>query len=161
MPSFRTKRGTCRLGDRTLELESSLGMQLKRYREGNRLLFASLLSVLGAAVGLPVVALLAGDLRLVGLYGGAFLVVSLGARVSNAVRGFTSDDEIPLDAIRKVRAVRGTKGLTRPRFVVRYERDGEEKRRYVMMPSLWLSYGPAEFERARECFEVCDITVEA
>jgi len=38
--------------------------------------------------------------------------------------------------------------------------DGETKRRYVTMPSLWLSYGDGEFRRAKETFRNADLVVE-
>lgn len=81
-------------------------------------------------------------------------------RLSNFVRGFTDDEEIPLDAISHVTAVPGTSGLTRPRFVVVYERGGTTKRRYVMMPSRWLSYGDNEFKRAKNAFRDAGVEVD-
>ncbi|WP_435066443.1 hypothetical protein [Haloplanus sp. C73] len=160
MPSFRTKRGRCHLDGDALRLESSFRGQFRRYREGG--LWPTLLlcgSLLSAAVIL-VTQLLAGDWRPL-LFGiGAFLALWVAGRVSNAVRGFTSTTEIPLDAIDHVTAVPGTSGLTRPRFVVAYDANGETKRRYVMMPSRWLSYGDTEFERAKETFRDAGIDVE-
>jgi len=159
MPSFRTKRGTCHLDDGILSLESSLRGQFRRYREGNRLLFyTSLLGYL-TVVGFVAVELLAGDLRTLLLVGGAAALVVLVARASSYLRGFTRTEEIPLNAVEYVRPVRGTKGLTRPRFVVVYAADGDTRRRYVMMPSLWLSYGETEFRRAVEAFREAGLTV--
>ncbi|MFB6101324.1 MAG: hypothetical protein ABEJ73_02020 [Haloplanus sp.] len=160
MPAFRTKRGRCHLDDDALRLDSSLGGQLRRYREGSRLVFWSYIGILVVGFGFLVAKLLAGDVRTTVLTVGAVGAVVAVARASNYLRGFTSADEIPRDAITHVTAVRGTKGLTRPRFVVTYEADGETKRRYVMMPSLWLSYGEAEFGRATEVFRRVGIPVE-
>jgi len=50
-------------------------------------------------------------------------------------------------------------GRTRPRFVVTYEVGGETGRRYVVMPSLWLSYGEAAFRRANETFRNAGVVV--
>jgi hypothetical protein len=56
----------------------------------------------------------------------AVVVVLALASAVNYWRGFTREDEIPLDERTHVTAVEGSKGLTRPRFVVTYERDGEQ-----------------------------------
>jgi len=161
MPSFRTKRGRCHVDGGTLRLESSLRGQFRRYREGGTV---PALLMGGGVVGTVVVLLtqvLAGDWRplLFGVV--AFALLWVVGRVSNWVRGFTDDDEIPLDAIVHVTAVRGTTGLTRPRFVVTYERGDTTKRRYVTMPSLWLSYGDEAFVRAKETFRSAGIDVRA
>jgi hypothetical protein len=58
-----------------------------------------------------------------------------------------------------VTPVRGTRGLTRPRFVVTYTVDEDTKRRYVPMPSLWLSYGEREFRRAAAAFRDAGIRI--
>jgi len=159
MPSFRTKRGRCHLDDGRLRLESSLRGQFRRYREGNRLLFYTAVAGVLASIGFVVGKLLAGDLRTLLLVGVIAVLVAGIARASNYLRGFTTADDIPLAAIEYVRPVRGTKGLTRPRFVVAYTVDGDTRRRYVMMPSLWLSYGEAEFRRATETFRDAGLTI--
>jgi hypothetical protein len=160
MPSFRTKRGRCHLDDDMLRLESSFRGQLRRYREGNRLFFWAYVAAMLTMVGVLVGQLLAGETRTLLLTGGAIAGIVLLARVTNRLRGFTADEEIPIDVISHVTAVRGTKRLTRPRFVVAYDADGERKRRYVMMPSLWLSYGEAEFRRATATFREAGIGVD-
>lgn len=160
MPSFRTKRGRCHLDGDTLCLESSLRGQFRRLREGSRVLFWTYVLALLSAAGFLVSAGLAGEYWHLGLsVGGALLVIALGYG-RNALRGFTRDAEIPLEDVVCVTATAGTKGLTRPRFVVHYERDGERRKRYVTMPSLWLDYGEAEFERAKACFRAQGLTVE-
>ncbi|WP_251343880.1 hypothetical protein [Haloplanus halophilus] len=159
MPSFRTKRGRCHLDGEALRIDSSLRGQLRRYREGSRLLFLSYLGLLAVAAGFVLANLLAGDVRTLLLAGGAAAAVVGVARLSNRLRGFGTPDEIPLDAVERVTAVRGRKGLTRPRFVVTYAVDGETRKRYVMMPSLWLSYGEDEFRRATTLFADAGIPV--
>jgi hypothetical protein len=160
VPSFRTKRGRCHVDDGRLRLDSSLRGQLRRYREGGRRFLWGYVGALLAGFGFLLVELAAGDSRTVLLVCGTAVAVVVVARVVNARRGFTTTDEIPLDAIDHVRPVRGTRGLTRPRFVVGYERDGEQRRRYVMMPSLWLPYGAETFRRAKETFRDAGLAVE-
>lgn len=160
MPSFRTKRGRCHVEDGRLRLESSLRGQMRRYREGSRLLYWSFLVVIVVAIGYPVVLVATGEYRTVLFWGGGVALVLGGGYALNRWRGFTSEDEIPLDAVTHVTANEGRKGLTRPRFVVTYVADGETKRRYVMMPSKFLSYGDDEFERATACFREAGLPVE-
>jgi len=160
MPSFRTKRGRCHLDDGRLRLESSLRGQLRRYREGSRVLFVSYLVVIAVAVGYPIVLVATGEYRTVLYWGGGIaLILGVGYAI-NRWRGFTRDDEIPLDAITHVTAKKGTRGLTRPRFVVTYASDEGTKRRYVMMPSTYLSYGEDEFERGEAAFREVGVPVE-
>ncbi|MDY7081403.1 MAG: hypothetical protein SXQ77_03110 [Halobacteria archaeon] len=154
---FRTKRGRCVIDDESLRLESSFVGYLKRLKEGNLLIFGSVLLASIFVVG----AFVLGDLRkfLVGVgIGVSIVVVSYAV---NRLRGFTSDDKIDLDAIRRVKAVEGTKGLTRPRFVIEYEKGDKTKKRYVMMPSKWLSYGDDEFEKAKETFQELGVLAES
>lgn len=160
MPSFRTKRGRCHIEGDQLRLDSSFRGQLRRYREGSRLLFASYLVVLAVAVGYPVVLVATGEGETLLFWGAGIVLVLGGAAALNRWRGFTSDDEIPIEAITHVTAERGTRGLTRPRFVVSYVRDGEPKRRYVTMPSTFLSYGEDEFELAKSLFRDAELPVE-
>jgi len=160
MPSFRTKRGRCHLDGDTLRLESSLRGQWRRYREGGRLPALLMAGAVLAPLVVVVSALVTGDTRTLLLFVGVVVGVVVLGRLSNHLRGFTAAEEIPVDAISRVETKRGTKGLTRPRFVVVYDADGETKRRYVMMPSLWLSYGEAEFRRAKETFRDAGIVVE-
>ncbi|WP_049936794.1 hypothetical protein [Haloplanus natans] len=161
MPStFRTKRGRCHLDGDWLRLESSLRGQWRRYREGGRLPALLMAGTVFGVVVILVEALLTGDVRRLLLMAGVVVALVAVARLSNYVRGFTAAEEIPVDAISHVTAKQGTKGLTRPRFVVTYEVSGETKRRYVMMPSLWLSYGADEFRRAKAAFRDAGIAVE-
>jgi hypothetical protein len=160
MPSFRTKRGRCHLDDDTLRLESSLRGQLRRYREGGRLFFWAYVGAVSTMVGVLVGQFLAGETRTLLLTGFAISGVILLTRVTNRLRGFTAAEAIPVDAIDHVTAKRGTNGLTRPRFVVVYDAGGETKRRSVMMPSLWLSYGEEEFQRAIATFLDAGVEVE-
>jgi hypothetical protein len=160
MPSFRTKRGRCHVEGDRLALESSIRGQFQRYREGGRLLFWSYVVLTVTAVAYPVYMLAVGEARTVLLWGGAVGGLLMLGYAVNYWRGFTRADEIPLEAITHVTAVTGTRGLTRPRFVVTYRRDGETHHRYVMMPSPFLSYGDAEFERAKETFREAGVHVE-
>ncbi|WP_424017144.1 hypothetical protein ACOZ4N_14850 [Halorientalis pallida] len=160
MPSFRTKRGRCHLDGDTLRLESSIRGYARRLREGNRLLFWGYVVAMLVAVGTPLWLILSGESQDLGLILGGVVLVVGGARASNYLRGFTSDEAIPLDDVVRVTATEGRKGLTRPRFVVHYDRDGTRKKRYVMMPSLWLDYGEAAFERANAAFREAGVPVE-
>ncbi|RXK50457.1 hypothetical protein [Halorientalis pallida] len=160
MPSFRTKRGRCHLDGDTLRIESSIRGYARRLREGNRLLFWAYVVAMLVAVGTPFSLILWAEYQDLGLVlGGVALVVVL-ARVGNYLRGFTGDEEIPLEDVARVTATEGTKGLTRPRFVVEYDRNGDHKKRYVVMPSLWLDYGEETFDRAKTAFREAGLPVE-
>jgi hypothetical protein len=69
--------------------------------------------------------------------------------IINHFRGFSYDYVIPREKIQSFTAVEGSKGFTRPRFIVEFEKNGEVRKRYIMMPSKLLSYGEEEFEKAQ------------
>jgi hypothetical protein len=160
MPSFRTKRGRCHLDGETLRLESSFRGYARRLREGNRLLFWAYVVAMLVAVGTPLSLVLSGEYQNLWLILGGVALVVVIARTSNYLRGFTSDEAIPLGDVVRVTATKGSKGFTRPRFVVHYDRDGKRKKRHVMMPSLWLDYGDEAFERASAAFREAGLPVE-
>ncbi|WP_160133734.1 hypothetical protein [Halococcus salsus] len=156
--SFRTKRGRCVLDSEAgeLRLTSSWRGLFKRYYEGNKLVFGGMVLGLGS---LPI-ALLSADRRtlLVGL--GLLVVLIAGGRLSNSVRGFTTARRIPLDSVVAIEPIEGS-AVTRPRFVVSYSAAGTVKKRYVMLPSRYLSYTGEEFEKAKSLFRRHDLPLEA
>lgn len=159
---FRTKRGKCVVEDGVIRLESSMAGYLRHLWHGNRLLFLFFMAGVVFAPAVLLLQVVAGNVSPAPLLLGAFLVllVLLAVRVVYSLRGFTRDNEIPVDAVERVVAAGGTKGLTRPRFVVEYEEDGETRKRYVMMPSKWLSFGEEEFGKAKEVFGEMGLEVE-
>ena len=91
----------------------------------------------------------AGDvLLLAGLL--IFLVALL---VLNYLQGFRSPDRIQFDDIEDISSTRGQKGLTRPRLVITYTRNGEQYKRRVNLPSLYTDYGQEAFDSAVEAFD--------
>lgn len=157
MESFRTKRGRCIFDTETgeLRLTPSWKGQFKRYYEGSKLIFA--LMVLFMLWGSFQV--ITADLR--ELVIGLLLLIAILAvgYLSNYVRGFTSRESIPLDAITAVTPIEG-RWWTRPRFIVEYEVNGTAKKRYVMLPSPHLSYTDNEFERAKDLFRTHGIPIQ-
>ena len=90
--------------------------------------------------------------------GGYVSVLALTGVLAAAVlldyaRGFRSPDSIQLDAIEDVSATRGSKGLTRPRLLIRYSDEGSTYRRRVNLPSLYTSEGEDTYESVQEAFE--------
>lgn len=79
--------------------------------------------------------------------------VLAAALLLDYARGFRSPDSIQFDAIEDVSATRGSKGLTRPRLVIRYSDGGSTYRRRVNLPSLYTSEGEETYESVQEAFE--------
>jgi len=158
--TFRTKRGRCVLTDEELRVESGLYLQARRYWEGNKVLLGGYLGLYGALAVAAVRTLRAGDWRAVAVGALAVTTLLVAGRAVNRRHGVGSADRIPLYDVESVAAVEGDDWLTRPRFVVRYWRNGGVKERYVMMPSGLLSYADEEFERAKSAFRERGIPVE-
>jgi hypothetical protein len=157
---FRTKRGRCVLTDDELRVESGLLLQARRYWEGNRALLAGYLAAYGLLVAAAVRVLDREGWTALAVGAGAVAALVVAGRVVNRRRGVTGDERIPLHDVERIEVFEGDDWLTRPRFVVRYWRDGRVKRRYVMMPSGLLSYGESEFERAKRLFRERELPVE-
>ena len=156
--SFRTKRGRCILDSEAgeLRLTSSWRGFFKRYYEGNKLVLgAALLFVFGY---LPITLLSAGRRTLLVMVG-LLLVLIVGGQLSNYVRGFTSARRISSDSVVAIEPIEGW-AATRPRFVVSYAEAGAVKKRYVMLPSRYLSYTSEEFETAKSLFRRHDLPLE-
>ena len=154
--SFPTKRGTARFTEDAVHFdESVVGYIRSLYREywksntwWRKGIFAGY--VLGLLVGLGwiISAVRSGDVLLLAVVVGLLAVLWL----ANYARGFRSPDRIRLDAIKEVSAIRGEKGLTRPRLVITYT-DGESThKRRVNLPSLYTTDGETAYERARSAF---------
>lgn len=159
---FRTKRGHCIIRDGNLELESSIVGYLRHLRNGNRLLFWGYVLAPISVASLVIIQLVSGDISPLTLLLAAavFLAVLLILRLINQLRGFNNDKKIPIKNINRVVAVGGTKGLTRPRFIVEYENESGTGKRYIMMPSKWLSYGENEFMKAKRVFQELGVPVQ-
>ncbi|MFB6143802.1 MAG: hypothetical protein ABEJ98_00685 [Candidatus Nanohaloarchaea archaeon] len=151
MTSFRTKRGRCVIDDGSVYLSSSLSGLLKRYCEGGY--FGKLLLFFYAL--LPVYlfyAIWTADIYFVAGMGiGLVILASLYA--VNYFRGFRYGSVFPRESVESFTAVEGSKGFTRPRFVMKFRRGDDLRKRYVMMPSKFLSYGEEEFEEAKRKLE--------
>lgn len=155
MESFRTRGGQWRITDEAIHIDGNYIGRIKRHYDENKLLtlvwFVLLLYVLYSLVF--------GDWEVYSLglgIAGSYLAFGY---VYNYVRDFTYDNRIQRDAIEIVKPVTGTKGLSRPRFIVKYKRDGKRKNRYIQMPSKF-GYGDEEFEKAKELFRIEGIPLE-
>jgi hypothetical protein len=161
MESFRTRGGQCRITDEAIHIDDSYIGRIKRHYDESRLLTLSWLIFPLCILYFFVV----GDRNVYALGLGLGIGLAVGGGylafgyTYNYVRDFTYDDRIPRNAIKTVKPVSGTKGVSRPRFIVKYERDGERKNRYIQMPSKF-GYGDEEFEKAKELFRSEDIPVE-
>lgn len=157
MDSFRTKRGRCVFDTDAgeLRLTSSWRGQFRRYYEGSKPLFALLVLAVVALLGF----LATADSQRLLLFAGVLVAVLVLSHAGNYLRGFSTADRIPLDAVVAADPVAGN-AMTRPRFVVRYETDGGVKKRYVMLPSRYLSYTDEEFETAKRLFREHGVPVE-
>ncbi|ESP88788.1 hypothetical protein [Candidatus Halobonum tyrrellensis] len=162
---FPTKRGECVVGDDAVRIEGSRLGYLRNLRDSywrsdeawRKAVF------LGIVVGVPLGALnplFDGVDRFdLYVYGATAALVAVLAGYQRLVRGFTTTDRIPLSAVREVALVEGTRGVTRPRFVVRYDDDGRERRRYVHMPSPYTPDGGEAVERGRAAFAAAGVGV--
>ncbi|MFB6213037.1 MAG: hypothetical protein ABEJ07_00510 [Candidatus Nanohaloarchaea archaeon] len=153
MTSFRTKRGRCIIDGDDLYLSSSMAGLFRRFWEGGRLgrLLAVSYLVFFAWFFYKLLFDLGTPFKVGIALGAALLALSY---VTNSLRGFSRQRVIPLDSVKEVSFTEGRPGLTRPRFIVEFEKEGgEQKKRYIMMPSLWLDYSEEEVGKAKMMFE--------
>lgn len=154
--SFRTKRGTARFtGDAVHFDESFTGYIQSIYREywqsetwWHKGIFAGYIAAFPMGLWWVASAVRGGDFLILAVVVGLILLLW----VTNYARGFRSTDRIRLDAITKISATDGKKGLTRPRLIIRYT-DGETTyRRRVNLPSLDTTGGETAYEQAQSAF---------
>ena len=69
-----------------------------------------------------------------------------------------ADQEINLKDIRKIEAHSGIKGIIRPYFNVFYAKDGEERSRAIIFPSI-LSGGREDYETAKNALKRSNIVL--
>lgn len=160
MKNFRTRGGQCQITDEAIRIEDSYVGRIKRHYDENRGLFLLWLIMVSLWLLYSFVTL---HWRLFALgvgfglaVGGVYLAFGYAY---NYIRDFTYDDQIRRGAIETVKPVSGTKWISRPRFIVKYRRDGERKNRYIQMPSKF-GYGDEEFERAKEIFRSENVPLE-
>jgi hypothetical protein len=155
--SFPTKRGRAYFTEEAVRFEESflgyLGNLYSEYWKGGTywkmsVFFGYLLAYPAAVWGVWNVYRRGGFVSVLAITGALAAAVLLGY-----ARGFRSPDSIRLDAIEEVSATRGSKGLTRPRLVIRYSDEGSTYRRRVNLPSLYTSEGEETYEHAQKAFE--------
>ncbi|QGA83876.1 hypothetical protein [Halomicrobium sp. LC1Hm] len=175
MPStdrFETKRGECRIENEELVLDESRLKYLESLYSGywqadewwRKIVFLGIVLAVPTGVASIVLSALDGSLDTRTVAVGLAVIVGLVAALQcyqRWVRGFTSRSTIPLDAITTVSFERGTLGITRPRFVVRYETADEESRRYILLPSLSMPHGEDVVARAQKVLEDHGIEIES
>jgi hypothetical protein len=161
MGSFRTRGGQCRITDDAIHIDGSYVGRIKRHYDENKLL--TLLWLISPLYVVYFLIQVDRDVYVLSLglgiglaVGGTYLAFGY---VYNYVRDFTYDDRIQRDAIETIKPVSGTKGISRPRFIVKYERDGERKNRYIQMSSKF-GYGDEEFEKAKDLFQSVGLPLE-
>lgn len=153
-------RGRCELVDGEIRLQSSTVGYLRRLYEGGKAWFLVTLASLAYGVGAFGYMLWVRDWRLLGFTLGTVALLVLFQRVYGRFRGLTTDDLILLSAVESVEAVPKSNVFSRPRFVVRYRRDGETVRRRVLLPLRSLSYTAETYDRAKGLFRDRGISVE-
>lgn len=152
MTDFRTNRGRCIIDERNVHLTSSIEGQFRRYLEGGPFgyflvaTYFALIVLLGFQVYM-------GNSGPVMLGFGIGITIILISRIVNFQRGFVRDRKISKQYVESVSLNEGKKGFTNPRFVIEFEKEGELKKRYVMMPSKIFRYTDEEIEKAKEIFK--------
>jgi len=71
--------------------------------------------------------------------------------------GFTSEKFIHKSEINSVDFNPGKKWITCPRFIINYQDDGEEKKRYVIMPTHLIPGVDKDIEEMKHKFENLDM----
>jgi hypothetical protein len=153
MGSFRTNRGRAIFDEEKLYISSSWTGLLKRYYEGG--FFGKL--TLSSLTLLPIIYLFNFlMIRSTSFLEGVAIGTVIGAVLIalyytvNYFRGFSYKSVISKDSIKGFKVIEGSTGLTQPRFIIKFEKSNEIKNRYIIMPSMLLSYGESEFEKAKK-----------
>lgn len=168
---FETKRGECRIEDDRLVLDESAVGYLRNLHAGywqadewwRKAIFAGFVLALPVGVASVATSISGGefDAMAAAIGGGAVLAVfGVITMYQRVVRGFTSRSTIPVETIEAVSFTRGTKGATRPRFVVTFDDGGDRRQRYVLLPSQYMPQTERVIAEAKAAFRAQGFEVD-
>lgn len=92
--------------------------------------------------------------------GTSLLSVALAVMIYEHWNNVEKEKFIEYEKINSVKLVEGVKLFTCPRFIVKYERDGEEKTRYITMPMHYIPGVEESIESIKQAFEERDVEVK-
>ncbi|MFB6241600.1 MAG: hypothetical protein ABEJ36_02245 [Candidatus Nanosalina sp.] len=166
MDEVRVKKGFCRFSEDQLMLEETVSgyvsNMLDMWRDGGnreRAVFTLIVAVLGFSFSAVFTFIMTSSPIQLMTFSVLLIAALLSAWIHKKYHGFTSDKFIPLEEIDSVRYVEGNKWLTCPRFVINYADGGEERKRYVVMPTHFLPGVREDVEEMKRQFEDRDIEV--
>lgn len=165
MDKIRIKKGEAVFGSEKIMLEESLQGHfsniLDMWREGDRLQKAVFIGTvfLGFfSLSFVLNFLLRASIRQIMFFATGLTSVLLIALVHKYLEGFTSEKVIQKENINSASFKPGKKLITHPRFILGYREDGEEKKRYVMMPISLMPGVEKDIEEMKEKLENLDIS---
>jgi hypothetical protein len=167
MKSYRIKKGSCLLSSERIMLEETLSGYVSHlldlWRDGDRSSRAAfVVSIFALFFSLSFVVnyLVVGSFIRVTFFTAGLLSVLALSEAHMRLYGFTRDKFIEKEDVQSVKFNKGIRWLTCPRFIVNYEEDGEEKKRYVVMPTHLLPGVEEDIDGLKAEFEDLGVEVD-
>ena len=167
MDEVRIKKGSCRFGSDRLMIDESLKNYffnfMDMWKQGflkHKIIFSAAVFTLFFSLSFSFNVMLGATPTQLVFFITALMVVLLVSKGHSLVHGFTREKVIEWGQIHEVKFNPGMKWVTCPRFIVRYVEDGEERKRYVIMPTHLIPGVDEDIESIKENFEDRDVEVD-
>lgn len=164
MDDVRIKKGKIVFGSDRLMLEETFSGHISNildmWREGGRderIAFSVTAFVFFFSLSSIVNFLILGSPIQIGFFGILMMSALMLAWIHKLENGFTNEKFIQKSEINSVDFNPGMKWVTCPRFIINYQEDGEEKKRYVIMPTHLIPGVDRDIEEMKHKFENLDI----
>lgn len=167
MEEYRIKKGECVFSSDRMMLEETFSGQISHlldlWRHGDRdSRLAFVVSTFAVFFSISFVAsyLVVASFTRVTFLAAALTSVLVLSEAHQRLYGFTREKFIHKEDIESVEFKEGVRWLTCPRFIVNYVEDGEEKKRYVIMPTHLLPGVDEDIEELKEKFQDMEVEVD-
>lgn len=168
MEEYRTKRGTITFSSGKVMMEESIrtyftNMYRGLWKKGgikDKIFFTLSVGILAFSTSFVALAFITAPVYLKMNALSFVLAGILAVLLYEYQHNVEKEKFIEYSDIESVKFVEGLKLLTCPRFIIRYSKDGEEKKRYVTMPMHFVSGLEDDIYEIKEAFKEQDFEVK-
>lgn len=169
MEGFRTKRGTITFSTSQLMLEESLSDYFTNAFEGfweegglnEKLFFLFMVAAMSFSASFIGAAFITAPLDIQMNAAGFIILTAFAVMIYEHWNKVDKDKFIKYDDIKSVKLVEGMKPFTCPRFIIKFEKNDNERTRYVTMPVEYMPSVERDVAEIKKRFKDKNIDVEA
>ena len=167
MDKFRTKRGSVTFSNTKVMMEESLKAYFTNMFEGlwekggakEKIFFMLIVAFLSFCTSFVAAAFYSAPLYIKLSLSAFLLSIALAIMIYEHLNNVEKEKFIAYENINSVKFVEGIKLITCPRFIIKYEKDGEEKTRYITMPMHYVPNVQKDIESIKKAFKQKEVEV--